>query len=84
MKQIPQKFGQISIKILKAAIRACPIAKTVCLIFNTYQKPSLKDTEHNYRNNFSREFFITGNNQRVRCARVYIMTKSARKNINAP
>lgn len=62
MKQIPKTFRQLSMKILRQIINACPTAKAIYLVFDTYKNPSLKETEHTFRNTFSRDYCITGKN----------------------
>lgn len=63
MKQIPKTFRQISMKILRQSINACPTAKAIHLSFDTYKNLSLKQTEHYFRNTFSRDYCITGPEQ---------------------
>lgn len=61
MLNIPAKFGQISLSFLK---KVCDTsANEIHLIFDTYKTPSIKNTEHVFRNSFSVEFRITGSEQ---------------------
>lgn len=58
LKQVPEKFGDISLKILR--ILAMNDARCIYLIFDEYKSPSIKDNEHVVRDNFSRDYCITG------------------------
>lgn len=58
LTQVPEKFGDISIKILR--ILAANNAKQIFLIFDKYKSPSIKDNEHVLRANFNKDYCITG------------------------
>lgn len=59
LQQVPQKFGQISLKILHS-ITSTNNAKKIIVIFDQYKSPSIKDNEHLLRQNFVRDYVIKG------------------------
>lgn len=62
LKQLPQKFGDIAIEILKMITRDDKghhmTGKQIYLIFDLYKSPSIKDKERSLRGSYSEEFSI--------------------------
>ena len=57
LKQVPQTFGQLSLKILHfiTTMSRSPKGK-IFLIFDVHRTPSIKDNEHLLRDGYSRFF----------------------------
>lgn len=59
LKQLPQKFGQLSLKILHG-VTMVHNYKKIFIVFDRYITPSIKDNEHILRQNYDRDFVIKG------------------------
>lgn len=55
---VPKTYGEIALKILEKVV-SCKASK-VFLLFDVHKEPSIKDNEHIFRDNFTRDVNITG------------------------
>ncbi|KAL7290468.1 hypothetical protein TKK_0016156 [Trichogramma kaykai] len=61
LKQLPQKFGQLSLKILQGITKTT--AHKIIIIFDTHTQPSIKKSDFFMKDDFLRDFIIKGPKQ---------------------